>query len=143
MKIFIADDDGLQRLMLRITLNREKDMSVIGEDSDGLGILEKVKACIPDVALIDMDMPGLSGMDAIRTIRSTLPQVKLLMLSNYSDDNLVQEALATGADGYILKSVEHFELISILRAVYHGQRILSSFLLTIEQDVGMLKHSMG
>ncbi|MBC2743987.1 MAG: response regulator transcription factor [Desulfosarcina sp.] len=143
MKIFIADDDALQRLTLRIALNQEKDMRVIGEDSDGLGILKKVRACIPDVALIDVDMPGLSGMDAIRTIRSALPQVKLLMLSNYSDDNLVQEALTTGADGYILKAVEHLELISILRAVYHGQRILSSFLLTIEPDVEMLKHAVG
>ena len=142
MKIFIAGDDGLQRLILRIALNQENDMEVIGEASDGLCILEKIRGCIPDVALIDGDMPGLSGIEAIRTIRTGLPQVKLIMHSNYSDENLVQEALTAGADGYLLKMVEHPELISILRSFYHGNRILSSFLFTIEPDFGMLKHTV-
>ena len=105
IKVFLADDHPLLRAGLRISLSQRNDMELIGEAGDGFSAVEKIRGNPPDVSLIDVDMPGLSGIGVIRILRKSIPQMKILVLSTHNDENYIQGAMAAGADGYVLKSV--------------------------------------
>jgi DNA-binding NarL/FixJ family response regulator len=113
---------------LRHSLTKEKDIEVVGEASDGFGAVEQIQADPPDVSLIDVDMPGLSGIGAIRVLRKSSPQMKMIVLSTYSDENYIREAMQAGADAYVLKCVEVKELVRIIKALDAGKRALSPYL---------------
>lgn len=137
MNIFLADDHPLFRMGLRIALNQEKEMQVIGEAGDGFSAVEKIRSAPPDLSLIDVDMPGISGIRAIRILHKALPEMKILVLSTYDDEKYIQEAMQAGADGYLLKCVEVTELVQIIRAIREGKEVVSPFLvnLSMESDV--------
>lgn len=137
MNIFLADDHPLFRMGLRIALNQEKEMKVIGEAGDGFSAVEKIRSTPPDLSLIDVDIPGISGIRATRILHKALPEMKILMLSTYDDEKYIQEAMQAGADGYLLKCVEVAELVQIIRAVCEGKQVVSPFLvnLSVEGDV--------
>jgi len=98
---------------------------VVGEAADGPQALRLVEQLRPDVALLDIQMPGLNGVEVSRQIRSRFPQVKILILTAYDDDAYVFAALQAGANGYLLKTAGVDELLSAVRGVYHGQSPLS------------------
>jgi DNA-binding NarL/FixJ family response regulator len=131
VNIFLADDHPLFRMGLRIALDQEDEMKVIGEASDGFSAVEKIRSNPPDLSLIDVDMPGISGIRAIRILRKALPEMKILVLSTYDDEKYVHEAMLAGADGYLLKCVEVPELVAVIRSVCEGKQVVSPFLVNL------------
>jgi len=131
MRVFLADDHPLLRIGLRISLEQEEDIDVIGEASDGYTAVTRIGANLPDISLIDLDMPGMSGIKAIRVLRNSGFKTKLVVLSCYNDENYVRDAMEAGADGYILKCIEVSELVRIMRSFYTGQPTVSPYLVNL------------
>ncbi len=137
MNIFLADDHPLFRMGLKIALDQEDEMKVIGEARDGFSAVEKIQSNPPDLSLIDVDMPGISGIRAIRILRKALPGMKILVLSTYDDEKYIQDAMLAGADGYLLKCVEVAELVRVIRSVCGGQETVSPFLVNLAMENGL------
>jgi DNA-binding NarL/FixJ family response regulator len=131
MNIFLADDHPLFRIGLRIALDQEDGLKVIGEASDGFSAVEKIQSNPPDLSLIDVDMPGISGIRAIRILRKAIPEMKILVLSTYDDEKYINEAMLAGADGYLLKCVDVAQLVKIIWSVFEGKQIVSPFLVNL------------
>jgi DNA-binding NarL/FixJ family response regulator len=131
MNIFLADDHPLFRIGLRIALDQEDGLKVIGEASDGFSAVEKIQSNPPDLSLIDVDMPGISGIRAIRILRKVMPEMKILVLSTYDDEQYIHDAMLAGADGYVLKCVEVADLVRIIRSVFEGRQLVSPFLVNL------------
>ncbi|MGC9964743.1 MAG: response regulator transcription factor [Syntrophobacteraceae bacterium] len=131
MNIFLADDHPLFRIGLRIALDQEDGLKVIGEASDGFSAVEKIQSNPPDLSLIDVDMPGISGIRAIRILRKVMPEMKILVLSTYDDEQYIHDAMLAGADGYVLKCVEVADLVKIIRSVFEGRQLVSPFLVNL------------
>lgn len=134
MNIFLADDHPLFRIGLRIALDQEDGLKVIGEASDGFSAVEKIQSNPPDLSLIDVDMPGISGIRAIRILRKAIPEMKILVLSTYDDEKYINEAMLAGADGYLLKCVDVAQLVKIIWSVFEGKQIVSPFLVNLAVD---------
>lgn len=131
IRVFLADDHPLLRTGLRLSLDQQKDIELIGEAEDGFSAVEKIHADPPDVSLIDVDMPGLSGIGVIRLLRKSFPHMKLLVLSTYNDDNYIQSAMEAGADGYVLKCVGIDELTRIIKSYWTGKPEISPYLVNL------------
>lgn len=131
MRVFLADDHPLLRMALRLSLTQEKDLEVVGEASDGYSAVAQIQALNPDIALIDLEMPGLSGIRVIRILRKAVPQIKILMLSTYYREDYIREAMQAGADGYVLKRVGIDELIRIIKGLGAGEEVLSPYLVNL------------
>ncbi len=130
-KVFLADDHPLLRTGLRMSLRQHADINFIGEANDGFKAVEMIKKNPPDVALIDVDMPGLSGIAVIRLLRKQYPDMKLLIFSSYSDRSYIEEAMQAGANGYILKSIDISELVDVIRAFAHNEQPMSPYLMDL------------
>ena len=125
IKIALADDHNVVRQGIRALLEGVKDFRVVGEARDGKEMVELVLREKPDVALVDVAMPSLNGVEATRRIVRDLPQVKVLVLSMYTGEEYVREALAAGASGYLVKDSAAEELTEAIRTVARGERFLS------------------
>jgi len=139
MRVFLADDHPLFRMGLRIALEREADISLVGEASDGFTAVEKIGSLAPDLCLIDVDMPGMSGIRVVRILRQENSSMKILILSTYDDEQYVRDAMRAGADGYVLKCVDVPELVRILKSYHEGRPILSPFLVHLAMDPSCLQ----
>ena len=135
MRIFLADDHPLLRTGLRLSLSQHNDIEISGEASDGFTAVEKIQADPPDLSLIDVDMPGISGIGAIRILRESIPLMKILVLSSYNDEKYIRDAMRAGANGYVLKSVSTSELVRIIRCFCQGQSIISPYLVNLTLDL--------
>jgi len=124
IKILIADDHAVVRDGTRQILEQEKDMEVIAEAADGAEAIKLAGSTRPDVAIIDIAMPGVDGIEATRQIKSLYPQIAVLILSAYDDDQFIFSLLEAGAAGYLLKSVRGRELIDAVRQVHAGESVL-------------------
>jgi DNA-binding NarL/FixJ family response regulator len=133
-KVFLADDHPLLRTGLRMGLSQFPDIDFIGEASDGFKAVEKIKQNPPDVALIDVDMPGLSGVAAVRMLRKHYPDMTLLILSSYSDKHFIEEAMQAGANGYVLKSIDISDLVELIRAFASNEQPMSPYLMDLAID---------
>jgi len=131
IRIFLADDHPLLRTGLKFSFDQSEHIELIGEASDGYSAVEKIQIDPPDVVLLDVDMPGLTGIGVIHLLRRLYPQMKILMLSNYNDDNYIKAAMEAGADGYVLKCVEINELIKIIRSIWEEKPLLSPYLVNL------------
>lgn len=129
--IFLADDHPLLRMGLSLAFQAKDNIRVVGEADNGFDAIEKIKALKPDVALLDIDMPGLSGTAAIRVLRKILPDMKVLVLSTYNDETYIREAMSAGANGYILKTVDMDNLVEIITCFNEGKEIVSPYLLDL------------
>jgi DNA-binding NarL/FixJ family response regulator len=124
VRVFLVDDHEVVRQGVRALIDASDDLSVIGEaDSVETG-LARVLAVQPDVAILDVRLPDGNGVELCREIRSRLPEVACLMLTSYSDDEALFEAIIAGAAGYVLKQVRGGELIDAVRRVARGERLL-------------------
>jgi DNA-binding NarL/FixJ family response regulator len=139
MKVFLADDHPLFRIGLRIALAQDADIELIGEASDGFSAVEKIRLNPPDVSLIDVDMPGISGIRVIRMLRKAYPCMKMLVLSTYDDENYIHEAMQAGADGYVLKCIEVPELVRIIKSLCEGRQVVSPYLVNLSLDFKVAK----
>jgi DNA-binding NarL/FixJ family response regulator len=117
----IADDHAVVRFGLRALLPSEPDMDIVGEAADGVGAVVKAQALRPDVLLLDLVMPGPSGVQVIEQLATTAPDVRVLVLTIYADDEHVFPALRAGAYGYLLKESGSNELIQGIRDVADGR----------------------
>jgi len=124
IKILIADDHAVVREGTRQILEQEPDLNVVAEAGDGEEAVRLAGASKPDVAIIDIAMPKLDGIEATKRIKALYPTIAVLILSAYDDDQFVFSLLEAGAAGYLLKSVRGRELIDAVRAVYAGESVL-------------------
>src|SRR5580765_4799751 len=122
--LLIAEDQRLFRQSLRLLLEREPDLRVVGEATDGREAFDLAMKTKPDMILMDVDMPKLDGVTATRLIRGCLPDVKVLMLSVHDEDARIVAAVQAGACGYILKDADHAEFLRIIRATYRGNEFI-------------------
>ncbi|MDH5508916.1 MAG: response regulator transcription factor [Nitrospinota bacterium] len=126
IRVLIADDHALVRQGVAAMLAFHDDVEVVGEAGDGAEAVEKTVTLGPDVALMDIAMPGLGGMEATLRIRRQCPRTRIIVISQYGDREYVERFLKAGVSGYILKTAGSDELISAIRAVAAGGSYLSS-----------------
>ena len=124
IKILIADDHAVVREGTRQILEQEPDLNVVAEAGDGEEAVRLAGNFKPDVAIIDIAMPGVDGIEATKQIKALYPSVAVLILTAYDDDQFVFSLLEAGAAGYLLKSIRGRELIDAVRAVYAGESVL-------------------
>jgi len=124
IKVLIADDHAVVREGTRRILEQEKDLDVVGEAADGDEAVKMAASLRPNVAIIDISMPRMDGIEATRQIKAQCPDVTVLILSAYDDDQFIFGLLEAGAAGYLLKSVRSQELVDAVRAVYAGESVL-------------------
>jgi len=123
--IVLADDHPIVRQGLRSVLEAEPDLQVIGEAGDGLETMPLVERLRPQVLVLDLLMPGLSGLEIARQVRQRVPETRVIVLSMHANEAYVLEALRHGAAAYVLKDVSSAELVQAVRAVAAGRRYLS------------------
>jgi two-component system response regulator NreC len=125
IRVFLADDHTIMRRGLRVLLEAEKDIEVVGEAEDGREAAERIIADRPDVVLMDISMPSLNGLEATAKIKNVCPDVHVLILTMHDNEEYVHRILQVGASGYILKQAAETELLVAIRSVHKGQRFLS------------------
>lgn len=125
IRIVIADDHNLVRAGIRSLLQSIDNLEVVGEAVDGREALNLIKNAHPDVALMDIAMPGMNGLEATARAVKTFPNTRIIILSMYSNDEYITQALRAGATGYLLKDSATAELELALRAVVRGETYLS------------------
>jgi two-component system, NarL family, response regulator len=122
IRILTVDDHPLLREGIAALVNAESDMKLVAEASNGQDAVEKFRTHRPDVTLMDIQMPGMNGVEAIAQIQSEFPGARIIVLTTYSGDAQVVAALRAGARGYILKGQVHRELLETIRAVFAGHK---------------------
>jgi DNA-binding NarL/FixJ family response regulator len=122
IRILAVDDHALLREGIAALINVEPDMELVAEASSGEDAIEKFRSHCPDVTLMDLQMPGLNGIETINRIRSEFPSARLIVLTTYTGDVQVLRALKAGARGYILKGHVHRGLLEAIRGVHAGQK---------------------
>jgi DNA-binding NarL/FixJ family response regulator len=120
--VLVVDDHPFMRSGLAGEINSQPDMRVVAEANDGRECLEKFKKHVPDVTLLDLRMPNMNGLDALKAIRGVKPDARVIILTTLVADVQVYRALQAGAMGYLLKSLLQNELVETVRAVMKGQR---------------------
>jgi DNA-binding NarL/FixJ family response regulator len=125
IRVLIVDDHPVVRQGVAALIATESDMSSIGEAATGREALQQVRAHRPDVTLMDLQMPEMSGLDAIEAIRAEFPEARIIVLTTYQGDVQVLRALKAGARAYLLKNTLYKELLDTIRAVHAGKKSLS------------------
>jgi two-component system, NarL family, response regulator LiaR len=124
IRVLIADDHAVVRQGLRTFLELQDDIEVVRDVADGEAAVAAAEQEAPDVVLMDLVMPGVDGVEAIRRIRERRPQARVLVLSSFLDDERLFPAVQAGAAGYLLKDVEPRELVKAIRTVHGGEALL-------------------
>ena len=124
LRVFLADDHELIREGLRALVNSQADMECVGEAADGRAAVERVQKLMPDVAVLDISMPGLDGLQAAKRLKECCPEVKLITLTRHTDNGYLQQLLKAGVSGYVLKQSASTVLLTALRAVVAGNLFL-------------------
>ena len=123
-RVFVVDDHELVRRGLIELINTEDDLSVVGQAGDVQGALSTLTSIVTDVAVIDVRLPDGSGIELCREIRSLYPNVKVLMLTSFLDDEAVLGAVLGGASGYVIKDIKNLDLLEAIRKVAEGEILL-------------------
>jgi DNA-binding NarL/FixJ family response regulator len=127
-RIILAEDHVLVRQGLRRILEEDDNLKVIAEAGDGQELLELLEQTLPDLVILDIAMPRLRGLEANKRIKELYPGVKVLILTMHQEKELLRQALADGADGYLLKEDADLSLHSAIQALRRGQTYISPFL---------------
>jgi DNA-binding NarL/FixJ family response regulator len=125
IRVLLIDDHALVREGIRKILEQESGFEIVGEFGDARAAIKKLKSLGPDVVLMDVSMPGLTGIQATEEVKRTLPRTKVLVLSMYDNDNYIRNSFEAGASGYLLKDAGSAELLSAIRATAKGESYLS------------------
>lgn len=134
LRLMIVDDHEVVRLGLRAAFEPEPDIAVVGEASNGAEALAKMAVLAPQLILMDVRMEKMGGIEACREIKSRYPEVHILMITSFSDDEAILASILAGASGYLLKNVSRAELLRSIHLVAAGQSLL---------DPTMTKHATG
>jgi two-component system nitrate/nitrite response regulator NarL len=126
IRVLIVDDHTLFRSGVKLLLQRHEGFEVVGEAGDGLEGVKRAKQLKPDVVLLDLHMPGTSGLEAVPLLREEVPQAQVIMLTVSEDAEDLLEALRAGARGYLLKNIETDFLLQSIRSAARGESVMSS-----------------
>ncbi len=119
--VLLADDHAVMRSGLRLLIDNQADMHVVGEAGDGLQAIDQAAALQPDVVLLDLTMPKIDGLTSLKQIRERAPHTRVLILTMHADEQYLREALSRGAAGYVVKQAADQEVLSAIRAVMRGE----------------------
>ena len=125
IKVLIADDQELIRQSLQIVVNTKDDMHVTDTVSNGQEVIQSIRKEMPDVILMDIRMPKMDGVQCTKIIKENYPEIKIIILTTFDDDEFVYNALKYGASGYLLKGVSMDELVSAIQTVYSGRAMIN------------------
>jgi DNA-binding NarL/FixJ family response regulator len=125
IRILVVDDHPLARFGIKNQLKGVEDLVIVGEAEDGEAAMQKVKELHPDVVILDLFIPVLSGFEVVKLVRKDFPDVHVMILTAYEQEEYLHQALEFGAEGYLLKSAEKEELMAGVRAVSKGERAFS------------------
>jgi two-component system response regulator NreC len=121
IQVLLADDHAVMRAGLRLLIDNQSDMHVVGEAGDGLQAIDQAAALQPDVILLDLTMPRLDGLASLKQLRERAPHSRVLILTMHADEHHLREALSRGAAGYVVKQAADQEVLSAIRAVMRGE----------------------
>lgn len=124
-RIVIAEDHTILREGLRALISSNPDFDIVGEAEDGRDAIRCVEKLVPDLILLDLSMPRMNGMEAIKEIKKQCPETKILVLTVHRTEEYILTTLRAGADGYVLKDATHAELLMAIKSVLMGKRYLS------------------
>ena len=119
-RILIADDHAVVRQGLKLLINSQPDMTVVGEAADGAAVIQQAAAVEPDIVVMDLSMPGMNGLVATRVLKEARRSVAIVALTRHDDETFLQEVLRAGASGYVLKQSNPVEFLQAIRAVAAG-----------------------
>jgi DNA-binding NarL/FixJ family response regulator len=117
IRVMVVDDHTIVREGVKALIELQEDIEVVAEANSSIECLDEIDKVLPDVILMDLKMPGIDGIEATRLIKEKYPQTKVILLTNYDDDEYVIESIKAGADGYVLKDVKKGDLLKIIRGV--------------------------
>ncbi|MBI3013955.1 MAG: response regulator transcription factor [Candidatus Tectomicrobia bacterium] len=126
IRVLVVDDHPLFRQGVASLLREQTDMEIVGEAEDGAQALNRIQALLPDVILMDIQMPIVDGIEATRKIKEILPNSKVIILTVAEEEHSLFEAIKSGADGYLLKKIGSQALLQAIRGVFHGEASISS-----------------
>jgi two-component system, NarL family, response regulator NreC len=124
LRIVLAEDHNTVREGIKLLINAQKDMEVVGEAENGNEVIKKVEKLAPDVIVMDISMPELNGLKATKRLKKLNPNVKVLTLTRHTDNAYLQQLLSAGVSGYVLKQSAPAELVRAIRAVFSGKNYL-------------------
>lgn len=124
-RIVVVEDHQILRDGLKALLNASDDLTVVGEAEDGLEAIQRIQELTPDLVLLDLSMPRMSGLSVIKEIKNRNPEIKIVALTMHKDEEYVLEAFRSGANGYCIKSSGHNELLVAIQAVLSGKKYVS------------------
>ncbi len=139
IRVLLADDHKVLREGMKMLLSDEPDIEVVAEAGTGKEAVEKAGVYKPDIVVMDLGMPGMSGLEAISIIKHQHPQIGIVVLSMHSGRDMVVQAIEAGSDGYVPKSSAHNNLLQAIRTVHSGQRFLDPAAATAVVDELMHK----
>ena len=125
IRVLIVDDHLVVRRGLRSMLADAKDVEIVGEASSAGEAIKRATSLRPDILVLDIRMPGMNGLRLLRCLKEQLPDLKVIILTNYDDEQFLLEAFRAGAYGYLLKNVSREDLLEVLHTAYQGKRMLS------------------
>jgi DNA-binding NarL/FixJ family response regulator len=125
IKVYLIDDQAMIRAAFKALLDRAEEFEVVGDHDDARAALDEIATARPEVVLLDITMPGLSGIDAIAHIRKVAPRTKIVMLTHHEGQSFVEQALRAGAEGYLSKDSDAAELALAIEAVHRGDPYVS------------------
>jgi DNA-binding NarL/FixJ family response regulator len=132
IRVLVAEDHLIARVGVISIINVQPDMTVVSEAVDGQEVLEQFRKHLPDVTLLDMRMPGMSGVEAAAAIQAEFPDSRLIALTTYDGDENIRRAIDAGVRAYLTKDVRHEELLKTIRAVHSGEVCIPAALLNSE-----------
>jgi len=124
IRVLLVDDHPVVRFGLAAILGTQSDMTVVGEASSGAESVELALRQHPDIVLMDLRLPGMTGVEAMKAIHADLPSTRFLVFTTYRGDEDIHQALEAGAQGYVLKGASHVELVTAIRTVMRGHRYI-------------------
>lgn len=126
IKLFIADDQKMLNSALVAILDIEDDLEVLGSALDGQEAVDKIRQLKPDVAILDIEMPKLSGLEVSERLRQDIPDIKIIIVTTFANEHYFRQAIRYNVDGYLLKDNSSQSLVDNIKAIYGGQRIYDS-----------------
>lgn len=129
IRVFLADDHPLIRTGFSMAFEDDRRVNIIETADNGFDAIEKIERTRPDIVLMDIDMPGLSGVAAIRELRKKFPDMLIIVLSTYNDRSYIDDSMEAGANGYVLKTIGIDALGKLIVDIKEGNRISSPYLL--------------
>jgi DNA-binding NarL/FixJ family response regulator len=125
IRLLVVDDHPVVRQGIAVLVGTQSDMTVVAEASNGREAIQQFRAHRPNITIMDLQMPEMSGLDALAAIRGEFPDAKIIVLTTYVGDVQILRAMKSGAQGYLLKNTFHKELVETIRAVHAGKKVLS------------------